>query len=158
MSGNVSNHIWVVDATKALGGYWVRETGTANGAALVNPRSGTGKQLRARDATNVTTRVKRTLPADTITDLMVICTLNAAPASMHAVAHVKGQLCVGALSDDLANAMLTPMNSELDDSLFYTIPLNVWTRIPLSAAIPNGRIDIKAFDGTTGLDWQILGN
>ena len=36
MSGNVSNHVWVENATKPLGGYWVREKGTANGAALVS--------------------------------------------------------------------------------------------------------------------------
>ena len=36
MSGNVSNHVWVEDATKPLGGYWVREKGTAEGAALVS--------------------------------------------------------------------------------------------------------------------------
>ena len=39
MSGNVSNHVWVEDATKSLGGYWVRENGTADGYPLVKLES-----------------------------------------------------------------------------------------------------------------------
>lgn len=35
MSGNVSNHVWVVDATKPLGGYWTRQVGSSGGAAHV---------------------------------------------------------------------------------------------------------------------------
>lgn len=36
MSGNVSNHIWVEDSTKPLGGYWARARGLSTGAALVS--------------------------------------------------------------------------------------------------------------------------
>lgn len=35
MGGNVSNHIWVEDATHVNGGYPVRASGTAGGAASV---------------------------------------------------------------------------------------------------------------------------
>lgn len=35
MSGNASNHIWVVDSTKATGGYWVRARGSASGDIYV---------------------------------------------------------------------------------------------------------------------------
>lgn len=36
MSGNASNHIWVVDSTKATGGYWTRARGSAQGAMHIS--------------------------------------------------------------------------------------------------------------------------
>lgn len=76
MSGNVSNHIWVTDSTKPLGGYWTRASGLSTGAALVSPRSGTGARDRNRSLVNVTTRQSVHWPAGAdIRHLTVLATL-----------------------------------------------------------------------------------
>ena len=47
MSGNSSNHVWVVDSTKATGGYWTRQVGNASGGLSTTPINKTTAQ---RDA------------------------------------------------------------------------------------------------------------
>ena len=48
MSGNVSNHVWVEDSSRPLGGYWVREKGLYDGSPVVTTKEGTGQPTKNR--------------------------------------------------------------------------------------------------------------
>lgn len=137
-----------------------------NGALYSTFRAGTGKQQYRYSFAASTRETINFPPGADITEITVMASLNAAPASVQAVAHIKGLLCIDAVSDVDAENVLSGTTYPDSNTLtqrFDVIPLNVPITIPLSAKLANGtnstgRIDVRTSDTTIALDWFILGN
>lgn len=137
-----------------------------NGALYSTFRAGTGKQQYRYSFAASTRETINFPPGADITEITVMASLNAAPASMQAVAHIKGLLCIDAVSEVDAENVLSGTTYPDSNTLtqrFDVIPLNVPITIPLSAKLANGtnstgRIDVRTSDTTIALDWFILGN
>lgn len=74
-----------------------------------------------------------------------------------------GMVAIDAGSDAIADALLSKINSIVDDNGYFPIPLNEVVTIPLTDAITGGslgggRVDIKSSNAGTALDFWIGAN
>lgn len=154
MSGNVSNHIWVTDSTKPLGGYWARASGLSTGAALVSV-AGTGPQTAGtlrEHATLTTTAENGSFTAEeNITQLKFSLYLTAAATSASDVDQLLADawVCFDPPSDAVGDIWLTQGDHLTDASLRYRIGMNE----PLIVNFPAGYVGsyrIKAGHLATG--------
>ena len=170
MSGNVSNHIWVEDATKALGGYWVREKGTADGAALVSQGGfGSGEapliyNLTGIDQNGTTINV----PAGrSIQYASVLFTPTADPLDTAGLADleiIQGAILFDADSAAYATAALGlggALPTGTNPQQFYKCRLKEWENHKLTAALVNGtnstgRIDLRSSSTTITLACMLV--
>ena len=142
MSGNVSNHVWVEDSSRPLGGYWVRERGTANGAALVSTLPGGLQRIREKIAMDATA-VTLDWSATPIKAAMIRVTADTAGTANLGDSVV---ITINPPNNAVRDLWLTEGTSLTADS--YRIPLPVNGEIILSFTSPISYIGVKRDDGT----------
>jgi len=141
----------------------------ANNPRYVRPKPGPQTQGRNRDLENVSTRQKFEFPEGAnITELTIFCQFNAIAATADLAAarsHLYAQLVIDAIDDNVADALMTKLNSAVDDNGYIPIKIGDEKTITLkegtvlkNGSLGGGRIDVKCSDGSTGLDFWIGGN
>ena len=142
MSGNVSNHVWVEDATKPLGGYWKRAKGTIYGTTMVSTLPEGLQRIREKIALDGTA-VTLDWSATPIKAVMIRVTADTAGTANLGDSVV---ITIDPPNSTVRDAWLTEGTSLTADS--YRIPIPVNGEIILSFTSSVSYIGVKRDDGT----------